>query len=87
MTTAAVGTLCGAVFSALGFLVAYLTFLKKKRDSSIVDGETKGSIMSALKYIKETVDTLSRQMDNLRDDVVELQRDVAVLKEKVKNRQ
>ena len=87
MTTATVGTLCGVIFSALGFFVAYLTFLKKRRDSSMIDGETKGSIMSALKYIKETVDTLSRQMDNLRDDVVELQRDVAVLKEKVKNRQ
>lgn len=84
MTTATVGVICSIVFSALGFLVAYLTFRKKEKDSNILDGETKGSILSTLKYIKETADTLSRQLDNIRNDVVELQRDVAVLKEKTK---
>lgn len=80
MTTATVGTICSIVFGALGFLVAYFTLQRKRKDADVLEGETKGSIMSALKYIKETADTLSRQLDNIRNNVVDLQREVAVLK-------
>lgn len=82
MTTAAVGTICSVVFSFLGFLVAYLTLQKKNKDANLLDGEKQGSMMLTLKYIKETCDTLSRQTDNLRDEVAKLNSKVAVLEER-----
>lgn len=61
MTLSAVGALCGIVFGALGFLIAYLTLTRSKHKADEEEGQSKGVIASDVGYIKAGIDDLKRE--------------------------
>jgi len=72
MNAAAIGAICSIVFGALGFLISYFTFDRKKKKENEAEGESRGVIASDIGYIKAGVDDLKREGRETRADVVKL---------------
>lgn len=84
MNLAAVGVLCGIVFGALGFLIAYLTFARSKHKADEEEGQSKGVIASDIGYIKAGVDDLKREGRETRISVNNLSERVTRCEESCK---
>ena len=84
MNTTTVGVICSIVFGVLGFIVAYLTFIKKKDKDNVEEGENRGVIASDIGYIKSGVDDLKRETREMRGDVSTLSERVTRVEESTK---
>lgn len=63
---ALIASICSIAFGALGFIISYLTFSRKKSREDMEDGARSGATMSELGYIKAGVDDIKREMREIR---------------------
>ena len=82
--TALVGTICSITFGALGFLISYITFSKKKDADARHDGESRGALASDVGYIKAGVDDLKRESRETRKEIGDLSERVTRVEESTK---
>ena len=84
MTVTVIAALCSILFGALGFLIAYFTFLHGRKKDAMDDGQNKGAIASDIGYIKAGVDDLKREGRETRALVSELTQRVTRCEESCK---
>ena len=84
MNTATVGTICGIIFGALGFVISYFAFQRNKKKDDSEEGQSRGVMASDIGYIKAGVDDLKRETRETRGAVGELNERVTRCEESCK---